>query len=374
MRGFFVAEPRLRARSSYQFRTNFVPICSGERPGGPEALGPAGGRATLDSVLRVYLDMNKWIEITRAMKAGPGNAPEVITLILAAVDRGFASFPLSVGHVFETWKAASARRRHDLAPAMAAISKHHAIAAPSKLLPGELDLALQRRFGRPAVARPVQPFGWGLQHSFGQPLPQVSAETRVALLAHDPTMTERDITAFIELALLAGPPQDLPLPGIAQPPLQFAEAFAADENAQMKMFAQHGADKDMRRRAVSARHMIDIKDELSVAQVRANVTNDDIAALGVDGVTELLLDLPSRGPGHHMMWWQHDNPQTKWEPNDLDDISYLSVAVGYCDVVVTERKWAHILNTSGAAERYGTIAISKLDDLTEVLVTASVAA
>lgn len=325
-------------------------------------------------MLRVYLDMNKWIEVARAMKAGPERAPEVIAIMLAAIDRGYASFPLSAGHVFETWKTASARRRHDLAPAMEALSKNHAIAAPAKLLPGELDLALQRRFGRPTVAIPVQPFGWGLEHSFAQPLPQVSAETRAALRAHDPAMTEQDITAFIELALLAGPPEDLPVPGIAQPPLQFAVAFAADENEQMKLFAEHGADKDLRRRAVSARQMTDIKDELSAAQVRANVTNAEIAALGVDGVTELLLDLPSRGAGHHMMWWQHDNPQTKWEPNDLDDVAYLSVAVGYCDVVVTERKWTHVLNASGAARRYGTIVTSKLGDLTELLVSASVAA
>jgi hypothetical protein len=162
--------------------------------------------------------------------------------------------------------------------------------------------------------------------------------------------------------------------GIAQPPLQFAEAFAADENAQAELFAQHGADKDLRRRAVSARHMIDIKDELSAAQVWANVTNEEIVALGIDGVTELLLDLPSRAAGHRMMWWQHDNPQTEWKPNDLNDIAYLSVAVGYCDVVVTERKWTHILNASGAAERGGTVVTSRLDDLTALLVTASLAA
>src|ERR1700683_1685682 len=325
-------------------------------------------------MLRIYLDQNKWIEIAHGLKAGSASAPDVITVIGAAVDHGYASFPLSAGHVFETWKAASARRRHDLAPVMAAISKTHTIAAPSSLLPGELDRALQRRFGRPALLLPLQPFGWGLSHSFGQPLPQLSEETRAAIRAHDPSLAEQEITAWLELALLAGPPEDMPVAGIAQPPLQFAEAFAADETTQAELFAQHGADKDLRRRAVSARQMIDIKDELSAAQMRANVNHDEIRTLGVDGVTELLLDLPSRAAGHRMMWWQHDNPQTKWKPNDLDDISYLSVAVGYCDVVVTERHWAHVLNVSGAAEQAGAIVTSKLDDLTELLVRASLAA
>lgn len=83
-------------------------------------------------MLRIYLDQNKWIEIARLLKARTPS--EVVTMIYAAVERGYASFPLSGAHVFETWKAASAERRHALAPAMATISMNHAIAAPSKLL------------------------------------------------------------------------------------------------------------------------------------------------------------------------------------------------------------------------------------------------
>jgi len=286
-------------------------------------------------VLRIYLDQNKWIEIAAALKAGIASAPEVITMIGAAVDHGYASFPISAGHVFETWKAASAQRRHALAPTMATISKNYTIAAPSKLLPGELDRAFQRRFGRPLFPLPIVPFGWGLAHSFGQPLPQLSEETRAMLREDNPNLTEQEITAWIEMVLLAGPPEDLPVAGIAQPPLQFAEAFATEENAQAQRFSQHGADKDLRRRAVAARAMIDIKEPIEGAQARASVSTTELFALGEEGATELMLDLPSRAPGLEMMWWQHDNPQTEWKPNDLNDISYLSVAVAYCDVVVT---------------------------------------
>ena len=251
---------------------------------------------------------------------------------------------------------------------------NHAIAAPSKLLPGELDRALRRRFGRPLVPLPIVPFGLGLAHSFGQALPQLSEDTRAMLRKDFPAMSEQELTALIEMVLLAGPPEDLPVAGIAQPPLQFAEAFAADENAQAELFAERGAEKGLRRRAVRRPHDRHQGRAECSAGAGANVTNEEIVALGVDGVTELLLDLPSRAAGHRMMWWQHDNPQTEWKPNDLNDIAYLSVAVGYCDVVVTERKWTHILNASGAAKCAGTVVTSRLDDLTELLVDASLAA
>jgi hypothetical protein len=67
------------------------------------------------------------------------------------------------------------------------------------------------------------------------------------------------------------------------------------------------------------------------------------------------------------MWRQYDNLETTWRANDLNDIAYLSTAVGYYDVVVTERKWAHLLNVSGAAARFNTMALHDLNDLTAIL-------
>jgi hypothetical protein len=47
--------------------------------------------------------------------------------------------------------------------------------------------------------------------------------------------------------------------------------------------------------------------------------------------------------------------------------------VPYCDVVVTERQWARHINSSGLAKRYGTTVLHDLAELTNVLVTATVA-
>jgi hypothetical protein len=79
------------------------------------------------------------------------------------------------------------------------------------------------------------------------------------------------------------------------------------------------------------------------------------------------LELPSRSAALELMWRQYDNLETGWKANDLNDIAYLSTAVGYCDMVVTERKWAHLLNASGAAARFDTMALHDLNDLTAIL-------
>jgi hypothetical protein len=49
--------------------------------------------------------------------------------------------------------------------------------------------------------------------------------------------------------------------------------------------------------------------------------------------------------------------------NDLNDLVYLSAAIGYCDMVVTERKWSAILSSTDVPARTGTVVLAKLAEL-----------
>jgi hypothetical protein len=63
----------------------------------------------------------------------------------------------------------------------------------------------------------------------------------------------------------------------------------------------------------------------------------------------------------------HRNPQTTWTGNDIFDIDALSVAVPYCDAVVTERHARHALAVSGAPDRAGTAVMANLAELTAAI-------
>jgi hypothetical protein len=86
---------------------------------------------------RVYLDENKWIDLARAVSGHPQGEKfqTVAMMVAAAVSRAEASFRLSAGHMFETWKPKSGRRRHEVATTMPTISKNHAIAPHWELVP-----------------------------------------------------------------------------------------------------------------------------------------------------------------------------------------------------------------------------------------------
>ncbi len=64
---------------------------------------------------------------------------------------------------------------------------------------------------------------------------------------------------------------------------------------------------------------------------------------------------------------RHANPQKQWEGNDLNDVMALSVVVPYCDVVVTERQWAHSVGVAKLDRRFNTTVISDLRKLPELL-------
>lgn len=321
---------------------------------------------------RVYLDLNKWVDLARAFAGHPlgERFRPVAAVIAVAVEQGRASFPLSSGHWMETWKQRNAIRRHGLARTMATVSRNHGIASPHRLLPGELDRALKRRFGRPTTLRPLVPFGLGAAHILGDDVPRVSDSARARIGEANPSLGPSELDHLIDAMLLAGPHADLPVDGVPLPPMQSAIDFAEAQSRLAASFAEHGDHKATRRAAIAQIALQDIDDALRDALTHAGISWAEFAALGEDGVTAFMLDLPTRGPGLELMWRLHDNTETNWTPNDMIDIGFLSTAVGYCDIVVTERKWAAMLNQTGVAARAHTIVIHDLADLAALLIDA----
>ncbi len=63
----------------------------------------------------------------------------------------------------------------------------------------------------------------------------------------------------------------------------------------------------------------------------------------------------------------HRNPQSQWRPNDIFDFDALSVAIPYCDVVVTDRHACRLANAARLPDRLGTKVIATLDGLVAAL-------
>jgi hypothetical protein len=115
---------------------------------------------------------------------------------------------------------------------------------------------------------------------------------------------------------------------------------------------------------IAATEVIDILQPLNEALERAGpLTESEWLRLdSSDGFDELLRSLPSRTVAYAFRRLRHQDGQTKWEPNDLEDLSALSIAIPYCDVVVTEKQWVHLARRAGLDSRLQTVVVANVWD------------
>ena len=119
--------------------------------------------------------------------------------------------------------------------------------------------------------------------------------------------------------------------------------------------------------AMTATAIADILDPLQAVCARLSVDPARLFADGAEMLGSLVYAIPSRWVEREMRRLRHANRQKQWEGNDLNDVMALSVAVPYCDVVVTEGQWVHFVRAAKLDRRCKTKMISDLRRLPELL-------
>ena len=331
-------------------------------------------------MLRVYLDQNKWVDLARATTGHPRGErfADALAMCRSGVASGAVSFPLDMYRYWETGKRGDDRSRNDVADVMRELSRQHTMAVPFGVLDQELDLALQRRFGRPEHPRQQQVFGAGMRHiSEGRmdwpeldlsALPDGGASVPAGLRVQ----LKNAVAEFIEEEVLRAGPDTFRAVGFDQAASDHGQRFVDFENLVAVTIAHHGLTGDAIDQAVRGTDFGDIRPAVIDALERIGMTYDQfMGAMTPADLMSFIDDLPTRYVTNVMRSAKHRQTQQKWEPNDFIDIVALPVAAVYCDVVVTEKQWAHRLRQGKVGQRYKTILLNDAADLTDVLVRAS---
>jgi hypothetical protein len=150
-----------------------------------------------------------------------------------------------------------------------------------------------------------------------------------------------------------------PRPDLSGPSRQFV-ASIADLRTSLA-----GASEDVRRTTVYSILLREMLPELLSALQFHGMTLDQFAALGLKdgpaGCIRFVEQMPSvRLNAHLYMQWLQ-NPQLPVRENDLNDWYYIGTAVAYADVVVTERHFAHMMNSRNLEKK--AVVISNLANL-----------
>jgi hypothetical protein len=328
----------------------------------------------------VYLDQNKWIDLARAATGHPRGAAFVDVLAAAteAARQQLVCFPLSAAHYFETSKVANEDRRRTLATIMLELSGMTTIAPPQVIVPWELENALLEVFNLDGSRPEIELFGLGATHALatdslayrapstweGKDLPEnVRAEL------------QRRLSPVIELALLGR---------IAPPGVLVGEATAWLNDARRLTDDRFVAgQRDVRRRLddvgrqrlpdlMLATAVVDIIDPLMSLSAKYGIAQGQLFD-DPDVARELIRRAHSRWVDMELRRVRQANRQKDFEGNDLNDLVALSIAVPYCDIVVTERMWTGMINGAKINQPFDTAVISDLRYLPPLLSASTVA-
>ncbi len=111
----------------------------------------------------VYLDLNHWIELSKAFSGHSGGASyrDALETCLCAAQQGRAVFPISDTIYFEISKIGPYRQRRDLANVIERISAYQVVTARSVISIHEIEAVLDRVLGpRPEPINEMDYLDW----------------------------------------------------------------------------------------------------------------------------------------------------------------------------------------------------------------------
>ncbi len=348
----------------------------------------------------VYLDLNHWIYLAKAATGhqdGARHCAALETLRRAAASSQFL-FPLSGTHYMEMQGIQNPRWRRDITDVMEELTGFRTLLSRAAIIQMEVEAALDDlATPRPQpLYPPVTLIGDGVFHTFGPRgglhgglrggLPIYNAEgedvtetTRLEFRdgpeAFDRWQAENEL--LLERSILRGPTDeeapDLRARGWRpETNRRIAEERAQQEQSQQFAVVEQGRSLRGRTRdEVAARHLFFELNELVATGLVARGRQLDEVFTDVATARRFTDSMPSSDIAITLTTARHRNPQTRWSANDIFDIDAMSVAVPYCDIVVTEQHACHVLKTARADRRANTQLLTELNELAALIEAAN---
>lgn len=328
----------------------------------------------------IYLDQHIWVSFLRGLKGRDQVAVETLEMLRSAVADGSVVVPLSVSHYLETWHRKDFKSRHQLATLMKEVSNYATLSPTQTLQPVEVERAVLQLIhpGWPAGIAPPRAVGHGVCHAFG-------SETGRFRFVESLATGERPEGK--------GAPQpesmaNLTLSGEAWEWMNLAGPQGFIENDGIEITPEHRLGSDYQARQLQVQDLLKtdpamrkkIRDVMVLDELLAilPMMNEVCTRLRFD-IRPLLVESPIQGrsfveniPTCHvhssLRLVKHRNPGHNWEQHDRTDIIGLSVAIPYCDAVVTEKQWAHLSKVAQLDQTFRTVILSSVADLRRYLV------
>lgn len=312
----------------------------------------------------IYLDQNKWIDLARASygRDDGKNYLETLEVLKKATREGRVVMPMSGVHIMETVVPEDAGRRRRLAEFMVELSGNRSICTHMVLSKFEIRQAVLRHLGSDSIsnfrqhmvhvglygALDVEPSVSGV--------PQDIVEEVLALAYRPATSVEILCEAF---------PRD----SVRDMREEQVKALVEFEQARMRAVTNLTLEQRRRLSLLDLFTKSEPGRELSAVLAELNVSHRRFLESfnSPEELVSFFHSIPSIEVLNELTLARDRDTNRKIDRNDFKDIAFLSVAVPYCNAIVTERYFGHLVQSSGLADKYGTAVFTDLNQLPEFL-------
>jgi hypothetical protein len=335
--------------------------------------------------LVIYLDLNHWIGLAKAATSHPDGQRYCRALEAIRASQRNLVFPLGSVHYVEMAPITSPKQRSDVAAVMEELSGFASLLSGLDVMRLEIDAAVAQITGTPERHAPVELVGTGVLQAFGRrgglrvydskTHNDVTEVTRAGWPSGSDAYDEwsRKADAELSRAVLRGPSDseaaDLQRTGWdPEAARRIAERRLAGELELVDILNHEDQWRRGRiRDVVSARYLAnDATEILMEAAAARGVPLRDLCPT-LESARRFSDGMPGADTYITLRTAAHRNAATRWRTNEIFDVDALSVAVPYCDVVVTEAHAHHVLTTARLPDRVGTKVFRTIDALVELL-------
>lgn len=309
----------------------------------------------------VYLDQKCWIDIAKMYYPQPsGEYREFLEKIFESSEKGQMIFPLSISHFEETMRIASSNRRSQLAFLMAKLSRGYSLQPyVDVVIEAEIENMILRKAGFPARDMRKFVLKKGIPHLIG---------AKPELKFHD--SIDIALVKKLEKKLL----DELENPKTFETILKLNLPKEFDEGIEKAITTMEEIRRDLRKitdnnrrwRAFLAINIGDtILPKLAKMLIQCNLPKDFVTKekMALKDVYEFLDNIPTALCYFTLIFRRDQQFQRPIPKNDFADIWFLTLAIPYCDIVITEKMWTAISRQAKLDEKCNTIILSSIKDL-----------
>jgi hypothetical protein len=320
-------------------------------------------------MIKLYLDQNAWIYLSKSYYGIDKDTTlsEICSHLMKSSDEGCIICPLSVNHIIESLKHYNKDRRKRFAEFIIKVSKGYTIFPYSKIIPWEIKNAVNGLFGKEQLDLSKRVIGKGISFSLGAKAiikGDISKEIKDML-------TEKLESSDALKMLLSGEYSTESFHKVNSDGKRIENDLITNIE-KIRKEDNEIKDKELRYRVCATKHFRDMilpsiiktLDDLGISfQTFQTLTS----GWSEEHMFNFFRQIPTSFCDFTLTYKRDRNIDRPVKRNDLFDIAALSIAIPYCDIVVTEAMFASIALQAKLDKLYNTKILNNIIGIRDYL-------